>query len=275
MMNDTWRYIEDGLCDGRWNMAVDQALLRSCERGNTPPTLRLYGWESPVLTVGYSQNLEREVKQCLGVPCVRRPTGGRALLHHRELTYSLVAPVDHPRFSGGLKQTFSAISQALLLGLRELGIDQARINDQKKIQHAGRRSPACFASLNHCEITVQNRKLVGSAQRRTHGAFLQHGSIPIAASTWDFHSFLRYDNEEARLADSEKMKRFTTTLNAVCGESVSFERARSALRAGFETCFAGNWAAGGLTSAEKNHRDRILESADSATPAIFSETFVP
>ncbi len=270
-MSDTWRYIEDGLCDGRWNMAVDQALLRSCERGNTPPTLRLYGWESPVLTVGYSQNLEREVdlEQCREIPCVRRPTGGRALLHHRELTYSLVAPVDHPRFSGGLKQTFSAISQALLLGLRKLGIDQARINDQKKIQPAGKRSPACFASLNHCEITVQNRKLIGSAQRRTHGAFLQHGSIPIEASTEDFHSFLRFDSEEARLADSEKMKRFTTTLNAVCGEPVSFKRARSALRVGFETCFAGNWAAEGLTPAEKKLRDRNLESAGSASPAIF------
>jgi len=271
MMSDTWRYIEDGLGEGHWNMAVDQALLRSCARGFTPPTLRLYGWKSPVLTVGYAQNLERTVdlEQCRGIPCVRRPTGGRALLHHRELTYCLVAPVDHPRFSGGLKQTFAAVSQALLLGLRELGIDQARINGQKKIQLAGQRSPACFSSLHHCEITFHERKLIGSAQRRTQGAFLQHGSIPIAASAGDIHSILRYDSPADRAADIEKMKMFTTTLNAVCGQPISFERVRSALRAGFEKCFAGNWIAEGLTRAEKNHRDSLLESAVSASPAIF------
>ena len=270
-MNDAWRYIEDGLGGGRWNMAVDQALLRSCEKGDAPPTLRLYGWESPVLTVGYAQNLERTVdlEQCRGIPCVRRPTGGRALLHHRELTYCLVAPVDHPLFSGGLKQTFKAISQALLLGLGELGIHQARINDQKPKEVTGHKSPACFSSLNHCEISVHNRKLIGSAQRRTQGAFLQHGSIPIKPSANDFHSILRYDSPADRIAGIETMQRFTTTLNAVCGEPISFEQARSALRAGFEKCFAGNWVAEGLTPAEENHRNCILESADLMSPAIF------
>jgi lipoate-protein ligase A len=197
MVSDEWRWISDGHQSAERNMAVDAALLNDCGQGRIPPTARLYGWSEPAITIGYSQKAEEELdlERCreLGIAVVRRPTGGRALLHHRELTYAVVAPVSLVPFDRGLKATFSAISEALLVGLQGLGI-QGDINTSKQRPEVAR-SPACFASLNHCEITVDGAKLVGSAQKRTSKAFLQHGSLIIEADHELFTSLLKFDNE--------------------------------------------------------------------------------
>ena len=191
MVPNEWRWITDGHLPAVENMAIDSALLADCEQGRIPPTVRLYGWSEPAITIGYSQNAEGEldIERCreLGIAMVRRPTGGRALLHHRELTYAVVAPVSMAPFNRGLKATFQAVSEALLMGLQSLGI-QGDLNTGKERPALGiSRSPACFASLNHCEITVDGKKLVGSAQKRTSKAFLQHGSLIIESDHALFH----------------------------------------------------------------------------------------
>ena len=121
MNNHTWRLIEDGPGDGKLNMAIDRAILTACDRGQAPATLRLYGWDKPTLSIGYSQNKLRDVDtvQCerRNISIVRRFTGGRALLHQYELTYSLVAPIPHPRFPGNLAGAFGAVSKAVIFSL--------------------------------------------------------------------------------------------------------------------------------------------------------------
>ncbi|MCF8720125.1 lipoate--protein ligase family protein [Nitrospina gracilis] len=260
-----WRYIEDDKQDGGWNMAVDEALLRTCERdASFVPTLRLYGWKRPTLSIGYSQPVEAEIdlERCREkkVDWVRRPTGGRALLHMEELTYSMVGPVTHPLFSGGLKATFSVISQALLQGLVELNIGDAHINREKQYGTTRQeRSPACFASLNHCEITVRERKLIGSAQRRTQQAFLQHGSVLIATDHDLFHSLLIYRDGVAVNESLAKLKASTTTLNEIAGSAVAFEAVRDAFHMGMTAHFDGAWTTAGLTAAERDLAEHLLE----------------
>lgn len=226
-------------------MDLDTALLAACCEGRVPPTVRVYGWSQPAITVGYSQRYESEldVERCRaeGIDIVRRPTGGRALLHHRELTYAVVAPVSLAPFDRGLKATFGAISEALLAGLGNLGIRGA-INAHKRPPSGGpRRSPACFAALNHCEITVDGKKLVGSAQKRTAGAFLQHGSVIIDSDHERFTSLLKFDDEEQRRTVRRQLMNSTTSLNQVCNSPVTFEEVAVALQEGFMSTFKGGW----------------------------------
>jgi lipoate-protein ligase A len=241
MVHDEWRWISDGLQTAEENMAIDAALLADCEQGRVPPAVRLYGWSEPAITIGYSQKAEAELdlKRCreLGIAIVRRPTGGRALLHANELTYAVVAPVSIPPFNQGLKATFQAVSEALLVGLQGLGV-QGDINTSK--QRSGPvRSPACFASLNHCEITVDGKKLVGSAQKRTSKAFLQHGSLIIESDHALFASLLRFEDENERVALQERLANSTTALNQICDRKISFEEISAALQEGFRKTLDG------------------------------------
>ena len=241
MIHDEWRWISDSHHTAESNMAMDAALLVDCEQGRIPPTVRLYGWSESAITIGYSQKAERELdlERCreLGISVVRRPTGGRAILHHRELTYAVVAPVSITPFNRGLKETFGAISEALLAGLQGLGI-RGDINTSKQ-RSESTRSPACFASLNHCEITVDGKKLVGSAQKRTSKAFLQHGSLIIDADHERFASLLKFDDESERNATQQRLQDSTTTLNQVCDQKYSFEEIRAALQEGFRKTLGG------------------------------------
>ena len=130
---ESWRVIEDGALDGLLNMATDRAILTASGEGKAQPTLRLYGWKEKTLTVGYAQNSGRDVDlarcDALGIPVVPRPTGGRALLHDKELTYSLTAPIPHPRFPANLREAFCAVSEAL----RELQGARAELHAKGKL----------------------------------------------------------------------------------------------------------------------------------------------
>ncbi|MGA9352036.1 MAG: hypothetical protein WBW48_25020, partial [Anaerolineae bacterium] len=117
-----WRLLKTGLVDGATNMAIDEAILWAVAEGKSPPTLRFYGWEPPCLSIGFSQSMEGEVDvdKCLesGIGFVRRPTGGRAILHADELTYSVVAPQTEPRVAGGVIESYRRLSLGLIAGLR-------------------------------------------------------------------------------------------------------------------------------------------------------------
>jgi lipoate-protein ligase A len=243
MVHDEWCWISDGLQTAEENMAVDSALLGDCKQGRIPPTVRLYGWSEPAITLGYLQNAEVEldIKRCreLGISIVRRPTGGRALLHTNELTYAVVAPVSLAPFNRGLKATFQAVSKALLVGLQGLGIRGDLNTSTERLVPGVSRSPACFASLNHCEITVDGKKLVGSAQKRTSKAFLQHGSLIIESDHELFASVLKFEDEGERVALQERLMNSTTTLNQVCDRKFSFEEISAALQDGFRKTLGG------------------------------------
>lgn len=120
-----WRLLKTGFADGATNMAIDEAILLAVAEGKAPPTLRFYGWEPPCLSIGYSQSMgEVDVDRCrkAGIGLVRRPTGGRAILHADELTYSVVAPQTEPRVAGGVIESYRRLSLGLVAGLRALSL---------------------------------------------------------------------------------------------------------------------------------------------------------
>lgn len=259
----TWRVIDDGALGGSWNMATDRAILTACGEGKAPPTLRLYGWTEPTLTIGYAQNSCREVDldrcRSLGIPVVQRPTGGRALLHDKELTYSLVAPIPHPRFPSNLRDAFREVSEALLFSLRWIGIQDAEMAKPAR-SFSRERSPSCFSSLNHHEITVKNKKLIGSAQRRTSRSFLQQGSLWIDCDRELMNSLFRFDLPEARARNLEILQHRTISLNQLCGMEVGYLEAAQAFQKGFQNTFPEKWERGKLSPYEEELRDRFLES---------------
>lgn len=192
-----WRLLDSGPGSGAWNLALDDAVFRCVREGRSPPTLRLYAWSSPTLSIGYAQDLRRDVDteacRAHGVEVLRRSTGGRAVLHDREVTYSVSVPAGTRLFGSGLETAYRAVAAALLAGLRRLGVDAAGESAGPRDPARGTRSPGCFAAAARHEILVGGRKLVGSAQRRVQGAFLQQGSILLESHAARLGRLLRAD----------------------------------------------------------------------------------
>ena len=265
MNNPAWRLIEDGPGDGKLNMAIDRAILTACDQGQAPATLRLYGWDKPTLSIGYSQNELRDVNtvQCerKNIPIVRRFTGGRALLHQYELTYSLVAPIPHPRFPGNLVGAFGAVSKAVIISLEKAGVVKPEISgkDKRSLGDGNKRSPACFSTSNHWEITVEGKKLAGSAQRRLSGAFLQHGSILL---DWDpelAHSLFRYSSESEQAQGLKSLIFSTLTLKEVLSIKPEWGEVAHCFVEGFQQTFPGYWKPETLNSFETELVKEYLE----------------
>ncbi len=167
-------------------MTVDEELLARAQAGDDMPVLRFYTWDPPAVSLGRFQTAETSVNadacKRLGFDVVRRITGGRAVLHRRELTYSIVSRIDNPLFPPDVLGTYKVIAAGLLAGLANLGIDAEMVS--RGGRHAALvnktdKDPSCFASPSWYEIVVHGKKIVGSAQRRLSHAFLQHGSILI------------------------------------------------------------------------------------------------
>ena len=176
----SWRLIKSPPTDAFTNMAVDEAIFEAVAAGKSPPTLRFYTWTPPAVSVGYFQDsfTDIDISACreMGIDVVRRLTGGRAVLHDKELTYSVICPEGDPLFPDNILGTYKLISSCLVKGLNSLGIDASLA--PSSVKGRAKKSPsACFISSSHYEITVSGNKLVGSAQRRGDGAFIQHGSI--------------------------------------------------------------------------------------------------
>ncbi len=262
MKNSTWRLIEDGPGDGRLNMAIDRAILTACDRGQAPATLRLYGWDKPALSIGYSQNEFKDVDRARceqkNISIVRRFTGGRALLHQDEFTYSLVAPIPHPGFPGNLAGAFSTVSKAVILSLEKAGVIKPEMVG-KDTRTPSKRSPACFLTSNHWEITVQGKKLAGSAQRRLNGAFLQHGSILLDNDPELTHSLLRYSSEAEKNRGLKNLMSSTLTLKDVLPIKPEWAELAPCFVDGFQKTFPGLWKAEPISTLEMELVKEYLE----------------
>jgi lipoate-protein ligase A len=191
-----WSLIDETASSGAVNMAVDEYLLYRAENGHVPPVLRLYSFSPPAVTIGFHQDPARTVDMVSlardGIDLVRRITGGRALLHAGELTYSVAAPLGSPVFSGGLQKTFLDISKAIVDALKSVGVD-ASISDGRSFSKIEGQSPPCLVSTSRHEVSVRGRKIMGSAQRRTSSAFLQHGSILLRPASEGIVDYLKGD----------------------------------------------------------------------------------
>jgi len=179
-----WNFLDSGSGDGIANMSRDEELLAHAQAGETAPVFRFYTWNPPTVSLGRFQKAETAVntEACKrrGVDIVQRVTGGRAVFHRQELTYSIVARADDPLFPSDVLGTYKVIATGLLAGLNNLGISAEMVS--RGGRHAAlvkreRQDPACFSSPSWYEIVARGRKIIGSAQRRLPRAFLQHGSV--------------------------------------------------------------------------------------------------
>ncbi len=241
-----WRLLyEPSPHSGAWNMAVDEAILRSIAAGEAPPTLRLYAWAPPAMTLGRGQPLadaDQAALQAAGYGLVRRPTGGRAVLHTDEITYMAAAPEDEPRFTGGIVNSYRGISRAIVNALERLGLTEVRADHHA--ENRGFKGAVCFEMPSDYEITVAGRKLVGSAQMRIKGGILQHGTLPL---TGDIARVGLYLVERPA---PERIRARALTLHDALGEPVGWETAAEALRAAFAATLNLELRPGALSAAE-------------------------
>jgi lipoate-protein ligase A len=248
----TWRLLNTGYSDGATNMAIDEALMRSVSVGRSPPTLRFYAWEPPCVSIGYNQSLRDEVnlERCRerGYTWVRRPTGGRAVLHIDELTYSVVAPVGEPRVAGDIVTSYRRISLGLLAGLQSLG---GSVYQAGRMEKTGNemKSAACFEIPSHYEVTALGRKLVGSAQVRRMGVVLQHGSLPLTGDVSRLVEVLKLPADE-RDRLRQVLHARAIALDEALGRQVSFDEAAEAVARGFSEAMNLDWDLSELSENE-------------------------
>ncbi len=200
-MEERWRLIESGAESGDWNMAVDRALLESAEQEGSAPILRFYSWERSTLTVGHLQKtaeiIDTDYLNVNDIPLVRRPTGGRAILHDDEVTYSVIVPEDSQLYRP-LRPMFRIISSVLRVALSGCGV----AIDPEGGADGGQSlsTPCCFASRSSFEISSGGRKIAGSAQRRLKSTALQQGSIILSMDKERYLSCFRWQDNEQREA---------------------------------------------------------------------------
>jgi lipoate-protein ligase A len=239
-----WRVILDGAEDGAANMAIDEAILETYDRADhrPSPTLRLYSWRPAAVSLGRSQPIARShdapVLAAEGIDLVRRPTGGGAVLHEFERTYSVVGARGVPPFSGGVIATYRSLARALTCGLARLGVAAVAVEPTR--DRSRDVAASCFERLGAWEITANGRKLVGSAQAHRRRAFLQHGSIPVRLDPLRLTAVLGAPVDASRFVDLER----------VTGASVDLSTFDAALVAGFEETFGVPLLPGVLTESE-------------------------
>jgi lipoate-protein ligase A len=241
---NTWALIvEPEPLPGSWNMAVDEHLFRLAERSQRT-FLRFYSWERPTASLGYSQEVSRVVDvdfcRAHGIDIVRRMTGGKLVLHDREVTYS-VASSDATTFTETLRESYRLISTALLKGLERMGLS-ARLAEASPPAYLKGTMP-CFAFPARDEIEIDGKKIVGSAQKRTGALFLQHGSIPL-------------EKDEALLADvagpGEPAEGLgMIALSEALGRPVDFDGAVGPLVQGFSDSFGVSFEPFTLAPADR------------------------
>ncbi|MCL5265668.1 MAG: lipoate--protein ligase family protein [Chloroflexi bacterium] len=275
MTTETWRLLDTGCADGYTNMAIDEAILLSCARGLTPPTLRFYRWKPTCLSVGFFQSIEREVdvEECCrrGVDVVRRPTGGRAVLHDAEVTYSVAMGENHPLGCGSIPESHRKIGSVLSTGLRSMGIEAQMaprlvrgLHDEQEGEVRRGRTPACFDVPSDYEITVEGRKLVGSAQARKHGGLLQHGSILLDVDLPTTLALLRLRREVPDVRLVQSLARRIVGLRQVLGRDVSHEHVVRAIVEGFKQCVGISFELGELTDEERLLAEQLRRDKYSA-----------
>ncbi|MBM4459166.1 MAG: lipoate--protein ligase family protein [Chloroflexi bacterium] len=254
-----WRLLLDGPAPGAHNMAVDEAIGRAISEGAAQPTLRFYDWHPPCVSLGRHQPWSAiDSVRCaaLGYDIVRRPTGGRALLHTDELTYSIIAPADHPLVVGMVMDAYLRLSRGLLGGLARLGITaQAAPGAPRADQEA---SAACFQAPSAYEIVVDGRKLLGSAQNRRSGFVLQHGSLPLAGDVTRVVDCLAFESPTERDALRSSLAGHATTVEQLLARAVSFAHAAQAMIAGFTDALHLDLSPGDLSSAERDWAAQLV-----------------
>ncbi|MBB6446039.1 lipoate--protein ligase family protein [Bacillus benzoevorans] len=265
-MKEKWRFIDSGNCDPSYNMALDEALLNWHSLGEIPPTVRFYGWNPATLTIGYFQKAHKEINfemlKRYNLGFVRRPTGGRAVLHENELTYSVIVSEEYPDMPKTVTEAYRVISQGLLEGFIHLGLDAhfAIPKTGEEIHANESRSSACFDAPSWYELVVEGRKIAGSAQTRQKGVILQHGSILLDLDEDKLFNLFNYSNEKVKERAKRAFSKKAAAINAIAGRTVGLEEAKKAFRNGFERGLNVELEPYVLTSEEEQYVQQLAKS---------------
>lgn len=240
-MKETWYFIDSGARSPAYNMALDEALLYWHSEGKIPPTIRFYTWNPPTLSIGYFQKVEKEINldkvREYGLGFVRRPTGGRSVLHDKELTYSVIVSEAHPDMPKSVTEAYRVISQGILEGFKLAGLDAYFAiprTEEERNELKRPRSSVCFDAPSWYELVVEGRKVAGSAQTRQKGVILQHGSIILDIDEKMLFDLFRFPNERVRERMQRNFKNKAVAINELRKEPLSLTEAKDIFRRGFE-----------------------------------------
>ncbi|KIT96762.1 lipoate--protein ligase family protein [Staphylococcus aureus] len=240
-MTETWNFINTGSKDPYYNMAMDEALLNFVSRGEIDPVIRFYTWNPATLSIGYFQRLQKEIDidkvKEKGFGLVRRQTGGRGVLHDKELTYSVIVPESHPNMPSTVTEAYRVISQGLLEGFKNLGFDTyfavpKTPEERQKLKQP--RSSVCFDAPSWYELVVEGRKIAGSAQTRQKGVILQHGSILQDIDIDELFDMFIYKNHRLKLKMKEAFVEKAVAINDISDEHITISQMEEAFEKGFK-----------------------------------------
>ncbi|MDP2923272.1 MAG: biotin/lipoate A/B protein ligase family protein [Candidatus Omnitrophota bacterium] len=248
-MEKKWRLILDGKCDGYHNMSVDEAILLSYSSSKIP-TLRVYGWNKPFISLGYNQDVKEIFASQNDIPFVRRITGGAAILHDRELTYSITCSLEDLNFPRGIKESYQFLCSFLKSFYKKLGVE-AKFAKDVFLTRVGSYGNFCFSTCEHFDLVVDSKKIGGNAQRRKKNIIFQHGSIP---QNVDFEAIRRTMKGVGELENK------VTFLEDILKESTDFNILATILAESFEATFEVKFIKEILSDGEIETAQHLLKN---------------
>src|SRR5579864_3686694 len=256
-MHERYRFLNTYVQDAVMNMAIDESVLIHHLQGEAPPTLRVFRWSQPSISLGRFQSVEREILSDIceqqGIGVVRRPTGGRAVYHRDEFTYSIVIG-KRDGVPAGVVAAYAYLAQGLLAALNLLGV-RAELSDERASKNP---SAACFASSTQADLTSGGFKLIGSAQVWKDDALLQQGSLPLDDRAPEFFAMLRFPDQAARAEALAAYRQKTTPLRTFASH-VTWDDVARAFRAGFSAALQNEFVEGTLSASEWELAHRLEE----------------
>ncbi len=260
---NNWRFLNTGAKNGFLNMAIDEVLATKTVPKDNWSIFRVYQWQPYAISLGYNQDpndLDLEKCQQDHIDVVRRPTGGRAVLHAEEITYSIIVPKNSDFYSREILTTYNRINKGILEGLLLLGVKAELVEHvvaEKKSR--AKESIPCFSRSAKFEIAYEGKKLVGSAQRRYEQSILQHGSILVGTFHLRLADYIKalkgVRAERFRQALAEK----TISISQILSTPVNYDRLVWALKTGFQRCFGIHFFEGQLTPQEYAEAQRLAK----------------
>lgn len=240
-MTEIWNFINTGSKNPYYNMAMDEALLNFVSRGEIDPVIRFYTWNPATLSIGYFQRLQKEIDidkvKEKGYGLVRRQTGGRGVLHDKELTYSVIVPESHPNMPSTVTEAYKIISQGLLEGFKNLGFETYFAIPRSKEERDKLKQPrssVCFDAPSWYELVVEGRKIAGSAQTRQKGVILQHGSILQDIDIDDLFDMFKFKNERLKAKMKENFVQKAVAINDISNQHITLNEMENAFEEGFK-----------------------------------------
>ncbi|MEB8126648.1 biotin/lipoate A/B protein ligase family protein [Staphylococcus succinus] len=265
-MTETWNFINTGSNDPYYNMAMDEALLNFVSRGEIDPVIRFYTWNPATLSVGYFQRLTKEIDiekvKEKGYGMVRRQTGGRGVLHDKELTYSVIVPESHPDMPSTVTEAYRVISEGLLEGFKLLGFDTyfaipRSKEEREKLKQP--RSAVCFDAPSWYELVVEGRKIAGSAQVRQKGVILQHGSLLQDVDVDDLFDMFKFKNDRLKDKMKQAFVEKAVAINDISNRHITIEDMEVAFEEGFRKGLNIDFKPLELTQQQQNEIKELTE----------------